>query len=669
MFSWLSWVYSREYSHNVRRRRLARRPNTVRLCLEQFEERSVPTAFATIANGAFLMSDTNPNANVAVSSPSAGQVNFVLLGDTFSQTQVPGFTWINANTLVDNPGYNAQGYWIAMTGAINVQPHTVLHASSGFILQGSGDASDPTGIIIDDASLSGPSVTLNGTGYNSPLASNAYGVTIEYGASIQTTNNIAIQGTGGAGVNSNFGVNITGTNTLLSSSVGQINITGNAGASGGPISTGSWNYGIGLQSGAELQTGAGGKIQLTGNSYTSGSGTMNDGIFLNGAKVVNTGAANISMTGVAGYSSGNSDEGVAIDYSSDVNADGGNVTISGTGNGSGSYENGVTISGGSVVQTSSNNSVDISGEGGPGVNSNFGVNITDAGTLVSATGGEFEYGIDGGSPSSWNVSIVGGGNGTGSWNYGIGVQAGAYVQATGANTNYSGTVRFFGIGSGISTGTYNAGIFLSGMATTTTLVFGGYTSLSGLGGGTGSYDFVIGIESGASVQGPEVLNLDGLASGFGSYDIGVLVYGSSTELIAGNMNVTGSGAGGASGILNTGVEIVAGASLFGGSDQYDHIVINGISGSGSYGDWGVLISDTGTTVRAPAIFIQGVSYGSGTTDYGILIQSGAAVGYSNVDEVYLTGTGGRNTYWGIVIVGGATVSHIESTSGGPAYGA
>jgi filamentous hemagglutinin family protein len=140
------------------------------------------------------------------------------------------------------------------------------------------------GIQIIGASLldaAGGDIYINGRGNN--LTTNNYGVTIQAGSRIQTSNDgdITITGQGGNGSGTgNRGVYITGAGSAVSAGNGSITITGTGGSSN------TSSYGIDLSSGAAITASGNAAINLTAQ-ISGGSNTA----FYNNAVAASLGGA------------------------------------------------------------------------------------------------------------------------------------------------------------------------------------------------------------------------------------------------------------------------------------------------------------------------------------------------------------------------------------------
>lgn len=221
----------------------------------------------------------------------------------------------------------------------------------------------------------------------------------------RTAAEITIHGTGGAGADSNLGVDINSISTEVTSIDGDISITGVGGSNGTADSYN--NYGINLSIGA--------KVRSTGtDTATTDAATIT-----------------IDATGGAGQSQnmglwmqGDGTEITSID---------GDISITGQGGSNGtalsSTNYGVFVFGRSAIRSNGTDSatgtaalITIEGTGGAGENSNQGVNIASPGTEVTSVDGD--------------ISITGVGQGSGAVNTGVQVSGGATVEslATGEAT-------------------------------------------------------------------------------------------------------------------------------------------------------------------------------------------------------------------------------------------
>jgi filamentous hemagglutinin family protein len=244
------------------------------------------------------------------------------------------------------------------------------------------------------------------------------------GAVVESTGsgNIVLNGTGGAGVQDNYGIFISGGGKAISTSAsggGSITLNGISGAG-----TGGSNYGAYLIGAGSRINSASGNISLSGNSLAVGTGFSNRGVVVdNGAEIISSGPGSISVTGTGAGTSGGSSYGVIVQGTGTlVNSQGtGSLGITGTANGTGSAENGIQIAAGALIQTNAGN-ITISGVSNATGAAGFsrGLYLVSNADIVSVGAG--------------NINISGtGADSTGTSNYGI------YVDGNGSSISSQGT--------------------------------------------------------------------------------------------------------------------------------------------------------------------------------------------------------------------------------------
>jgi len=162
-------------------------------------------------------------------------------------------------------------------------------------------------IVSTGAGADAAAITLDGTGGNG--TSGNIGVRLELAGTLVTSadGDISVTGQGGHGSSSdNYGIymvtdaDITSTGTGGNAATITLNGTGGNGTSS--------NYGIRLTNSGTLVSSADGDITLTGIGAAGASGTGNDGIRLDtDPDILSTGAAEISLTGTAGANGSSED--------------------------------------------------------------------------------------------------------------------------------------------------------------------------------------------------------------------------------------------------------------------------------------------------------------------------------------------------------------------------
>ncbi len=265
-----------------------------------------------------------------------------------------------------NLGFNADGGTISSTGTGADAAKITIDGTGGAgnnynigIQLNGADVSSVDG----DISFIGQGGSRGGAG-----SQTAGGIYLIRGASVSSTGTgadaaaITLHGTGGAGDTDNRGVYIAGMNdgatttaaeeTQITSVDGTIAITGR----GGGIPDGSGRYGRGVFITNEAvikSTGAGGDITIHG---TGSNTTGQTGLFITDTDtLIETGAADINLTGIGGSGSPSDTSGLALSGAS-VLSDSGAITLYGESGGPGgdggtSFNNPVSING--TVQTTS----------------------------------------------------------------------------------------------------------------------------------------------------------------------------------------------------------------------------------------------------------------------------------------------------------------------------
>ncbi len=276
------------------------------------------------------------------------------------------------------------------------------------------------------------------------------GIVLEQGAEVNSTGSfhlapgvfsVELNGTGGAGTISLFGVHLVDAGSGISAVEGAVDLVGMGGNGASTrnygvvlfdgshiVSTGlsadaatvtirgvagngtDLLAGVVLSAGASIASQAG-KITVTG---TGGSSLSNsDGIALEaGASIVGNGSADVALNGFAG--SGNNDNiGVRLDNDGTrVTVSDGNLTVTGagSGNGAGDRNVGVAVLTGAVLGAMGSGDVLVIGTGGAGVSQNVGVAVQGPGAMMIGNSSVMLTGTGGqGIQESVGVAIVGGG--------------------------------------------------------------------------------------------------------------------------------------------------------------------------------------------------------------------------------------------------------------------
>lgn len=308
-----------------------------------------------------IFDDTNAGEAAGIIS-TAGVLNVVLNAD--ADSDLAGAVSLDTATITTNGGFLVIGGGSAL---VDTDGNGIL-GDGGFgpdMIAAYGAGALSIGVDIQGTAIStgAGDVVITGRGLDGAVASNQYGVNIENpGATpstiTTTTGNIKITGVGGAGIDSNEGIRITGTNSTVETNTGTIDLTGTGASSGDPLA--GENYGINIEAGGSV------------NSQAAGGGA-------------------VTLTGVAGAGGDDNNIGIRINGAgSEVRSVDGNITIVGTGNGTGggSIGNiGVEVSdSGQVISTGTGAGAATIAITGTGAIDGEGVFMDNGGTVTSAEG-------------------------------------------------------------------------------------------------------------------------------------------------------------------------------------------------------------------------------------------------------------------------------------------
>ena len=385
-----------------------------------------------------------------------------------------------------------------------------------FIANSGGTAGTFTGITLA-GNLSSAEGAIQLTGRGGDSGSNNMGIFIGSGASIQSTGSgasaasITLNGHGGGdggatGGSNNFGVEVTGAGTLVTSADGAISITGQSFT----IRTGAGqnnNHGISLSSGGGVSSTGTATIDLNGTGAPANA--TNTGLTIDGTntKVTSVSGA-ISITGQGGAATGGNNSGIVVSSSGLVSSTGtggsaATITINGTGGAGTTNNNGVYVLNAGSAITSVDGAINITGQGEGTTTNSVGVQVQGGGT-ISSTG-------------TASMTIMG--TGTNGTNGNVGIEV---TGAGAAITSTDGSMTLTGIGQG--TGTTDRGILLTGNATTL-ISYGGSSAgsiiLTGTGSGTSGDGVQINGTGGlvASSASPKSVSITGIGSGAGGTGI------------------------------------------------------------------------------------------------------------------------------------------------------
>jgi hypothetical protein len=306
----------------------------------------------------------------------AATPNTITVSDAIEHAGDADFEVLTARNIVFESGSS----WTTQDGDLSFTANRQSIATTG----------DFVGVALAGASLTtsgSGQILLKGRGGNAELYS--YGISVLSGSIIQSTSalsgagTIDIDGRGGSGSFFNVGVIIGGTDTEITSIVGNITITGRGGDGAG-----SANYGVGIGNQAVVSS--------------TGTGVN---------------AAKISVEGTGGLGSSTC-FGTFISEFGQINSVDGDIAITGFGGGTASSDSntGVFFFNSSTVSSTGTASIEVFGTGGLGVGSNFGVNFNGGAPGMTSVDGAIEItAIAGGNTdSALNVGSSSNINSTGS---------------------------------------------------------------------------------------------------------------------------------------------------------------------------------------------------------------------------------------------------------------
>lgn len=487
-------------------------------------------------------------------------------------------------------------------------------------------------------------ITMNGTGGNGS-GNFQVGTALLNGNIVQIAGEgIAnITGTGGTGIDNNYGVLVQ--NAAVTTSGGGTVITGDAGPG-----SGDGQIGVILLLASTISDAANGDLVLNG---TAGNGVdYNSGIFLDGGSRVSSLDGTILMTGV-GDGTGDFNHGLQMSAAAVIENTGmGSINLQGTGGDGTSLNRGISITAGSVV-TTVNGDLLLTGHGGIGTgNSNDGILINGVGSQVTSSQGNIQIMANGGSSGSGSqhiglyvngsgtiqtvdgdINIQGvGGDGTGNYHNGVILASQGRIEATG-----TGSVDITGIGGAGTDG--NTGVWLQNSNTRIT-ANGGGIAINGT-GGPSTGDFSTGVLSGFEADiieyGAGTITIDGAADTANICSCGVLFQNTGSTIVSNGGGITITGTGG-----NALTQDATGLYTYEGLLQdtgNGTITLNGIGGTApSFGAGTWIDASSVITTATGAIQIAGTSTNTpGTGKEGILIDGNSVI-TSTLGNIDLLGT-------------------------------
>jgi hypothetical protein len=290
---------------------------------------------------------------------------------------------LNANSQITSSG-----------GAVSVTGTGGGSGSSGF---NTGVWVDIGGVITSAVMGPGATVTVNGQGGNTTGGGN-YGVNV-LGSNSQITSSggaVSVSGTGGGSGTSgnNHGVRLQNGGVITSAgTAATVTVTGQGGNTAG--TGGGGNYGVIVFTANSQITSSGGAVSVSGTGGGSGGSTGNYGVYVvNGGVITSAGtAATVTVTGQGGNSTGSGNYGVyVLGSNSQISSLSAPVLLTGTaGNG---ISVGVRIESSAAVISNAGNPITLTADGvgiisGGSINSGTGtttIRPRTAGTLINLGG-------------------------------------------------------------------------------------------------------------------------------------------------------------------------------------------------------------------------------------------------------------------------------------------
>jgi hypothetical protein len=514
-------------------------------------------------------------------------------------------------------------------------------------------------------------INLTGTGGDGSTTSN-FGVTVFGGSSVSATDAapITLTGTAGTGTGSDDGVLITGTNTPLVGAGGTVLVRGFGGPTGNALlvtnsavvnNTGTGTVTLQADRDAVISAGAtvssaDGGLTIQGNQGPAPAAGDFTGVEVNGSTVSTSGAGPILIQGRGGDDTATGNHyGIWVHAGGVVQSSGtGTLTLTGAGGLGTLFNAGVVLTDTGTKVTSATGDIAITGQGGNGSgNANIGVAVVTSATVsstgtalgaatitvtgIGGQGTDDNIGVEAGN-SAQVTSVVGaititgtGGNGSSNNNYGVVTFGGAQVTSTG--TTGGAPITITGTG-GVGTD-HSAGVRVQDSGTLITSVTGAI-AITGHGNGT-TFDNdgvqVLGqaqvTSTGTGADGATI-TLTGTGGHGTNNDDGVFLGNAGTLVtsVAGAIRITGTGGGNGTDNFNEGVLINQAVVLSstGTGANAATITITGTGGSGTAGDFGVDLEDSGSAVTsvAGAVTITGTA-GTGTSTQGISLLTSSQV--------------------------------------------
>ncbi len=360
-------------------------------------------------------------------------------------------TGINNGQGTNNPGVflTASSIIESNSGPINIIAQTTVSSGSSSAFQVAGGSF-----------LYSTSGNITANAINSSLTGNTQlGIQVSQSQVVNTNGNIQMTGQarGSAGNPNNRGLQLDTASVVESLGTGMINLNGTGGAG----TNTNWGILIYQSTVAALGTGP---IQMTG--IGGGSGTSADGIAIEvGGKIMSTNGGSITLNGT-GSPVGTTGNGIIVTgTSSAVTSTSGNIQITGTGNGIGASSTGLSVTAAGSISSTTTGAITISNAQGSlaGTSSCHGVFVDGIGSKITSSSGAIE--------------VTGTAGGTGNTNEGIRLSNGGIISSN------SGPIVLAGTGSVQGTSS-NEGIFMRDSSTAVSSVNGPITMTGTAGGGT-----------------------------------------------------------------------------------------------------------------------------------------------------------------------------------------
>lgn len=391
-----------------------------------------------------------------------------------------------SNAILEDDGTAANGISRFRSSPVTFES-TDFTDPSGSVTINRGNASDT--LTINDTPDFTASLTVGGTGteFSTVTIAGTLSLSTDKNLSVNasgtvsfstTSSDVALLGTGAASITTLRNIAFASGSSLTAVN-GNLTLSANAAGGSGDF------IGVDVNGGLIQATGTG-VVSVTGKGSTGGAGSA-PGIYVrNGGDIIGGTAGTMTLNGTAGTStSGLEQIGVYIIGSgSTVDSGGANVSVSGTGSASSTGNSlGFGIYSSAVLRAGSGGTVTVVGVGGAttsaGATYNLGITVESGGTITSVNG---------------NVSVTGtGGAATGGFNHGVSLQSGGIITAG----NAANTVTVTGTG-GAGTGTGSSGVVLNSSGANSISSAGGNLTVTGTAGTSGSGFEILGASTSVS---------------------------------------------------------------------------------------------------------------------------------------------------------------------------